>query len=99
MSYKIITSSILLILFLYIPSRTLGTTFKTKIVLEKFNKLLDRIEYNINKDMLEEACINAKKAAFIISNNSEELKTAQPHYSWTDINELLEIIPAQLCQK
>ncbi len=88
-----------LILFIFIPFKSLSSEQKSMAVFNKFNDLMDKIEYNLNTGNIEDACKNSTIALTTIEDNKEELTIIQPNYSWLDIKNLLEIIPIQLCNK
>ncbi len=65
--------------------------------LATFNKLMEKIEYNLQNDMLQEACFDSEKALEILEQNIKELKASKPNYAWGEIESLLTAIPTQLC--
>ena len=79
------------------PTKTLSSKEKEDITLKNFNQLMDRIEYNLRNNEIDEACMNSKNALKIIELNMEKLKTIEPNYSWSDIKKLLKVIPSQVC--
>ncbi|WP_269622849.1 hypothetical protein [Prochlorococcus marinus] len=61
------------------------------------NKILINMERNIKRNRTKLVCEDAKKLNNIISNNLSILSEKEPNYNWTEIKELMVIIPSQLC--
>ncbi len=92
---------ILIVIFieLCLPYGFLASTVNSDNILNRFNGLMDKIEYNLNNNNLDEACKNSNFALHLIEINLEELNKAQPNYSWSEISKLLKILPIQICSK
>ena len=92
-----IISLVSIILLVSIPLKTLSSTEKSDVALKKFNQLMGEIDYNLRNNEINEACINSQIALNTLDLNIERLKEVQPNYSWSDIKNLLKVIPSQLC--
>ena len=92
---------IALILLINIPINSSSSSSLEGVAnnLKLFNELMNKVEYNLRKNDTSEACLNSSKASDLITSNITSLRNIQPNYDWNKINELLQIIPIQLCQK
>ena len=96
------SKKVYIVIFFLIASVTLKLhSYPAKSInpLINLNELLEVIEYNLQKDMMQEACFNSRKALNILGKNMEELKEVKPNYAWDEIKSLLKAIPTQLCSE
>ncbi|WP_152557847.1 hypothetical protein [Prochlorococcus sp. MIT 0603] len=68
-----------------------------KTYINKFNKMMVNIESKLNRNDLSGVCSKAKDIDKFIQKDINQLREAEPNYSWDDIQALMKEIPNQLC--
>ncbi len=94
---NLIKTAALVLTLLAVPAKS-SNTHRVEQQFSKINMHMEILYEALRVENAAQACEEASKAASLIKDNFDKLKSIEPDYNWTEIRKVLLGVTSKYCQ-